>query len=105
MTSSRSERIDLRVTPEFKKLVSEAAAIASMSISEYMISKIHNSTIEDLKNVKRALLTLEDRAAILQILNTAPETPNKQLAALLKKYEETFGKTEHPPLGLTPRRR
>ncbi len=49
-TLSRTERIDLRVTEDFKRQVQEAAALASMSVSEYMIAKVYQAALSDLKD-------------------------------------------------------
>jgi uncharacterized protein (DUF1778 family) len=98
-TISRSERIDLRVTPEFKKVIAEAASLASMTVSEYIISKIYKASLEEININKLAMWSIEDLSAALKLLDM-PLTKTKMLTELENFYEKTVQKPEYPTLKL-----
>jgi uncharacterized protein (DUF1778 family) len=95
---TKSEKIELLVSSDFKDTLARYAKESSVSIPDFIISLIYKYTHKD-----RRLLTSSDRAEILRILESAPSEPNKHLTALLTKHEETFGVVNYPPLKLKPR--
>lgn len=82
--ASRTEKLDLRLTPAAKRVLQTAAAASSRSVSEFVIESA----------LARAAETLPDRtrfgldAARWQAFQAALDAPAKPIAALRKLLSE-----------------
>ena len=81
---TRSEKLDLRLTPEAKKTLHAAAAAASRSVSEFVLESALARAAEILPDRQRFELTFERWKAFQAALD-APPRPLPRLARLLKK--------------------
>ena len=82
--ATRSEKLDLRLTPEAKKTLNAAAAAASRSVSEFVLESALARAAETLPDRQRFELDAEQWKAFQTALD-APPRPLPRLAKLLKK--------------------
>jgi len=80
----RSEKLDLRLTPESKKTLSAAAAAARRSVSEFVLESALARAAETLPDRRRFELDDKQWAAFQAALD-APPRPLTRLKRLLKK--------------------
>jgi uncharacterized protein (DUF1778 family) len=83
-STTRSEKLDLRLTPEAKKTLNAAAAAASRSVSEFVLESALARAAETLPDRQRFELTVERWKAFQAALDAAPR-PLPRLRRLLKK--------------------
>jgi uncharacterized protein (DUF1778 family) len=82
-SATRSEKLDLRLTPEAKKTLNAAAAAASRSVSEFVLESALARAAETLPDRGRFNLDAERWKAFLAALD-APPRPLRRLSRLLK---------------------
>ncbi len=84
MSSSpaRSEKLDLRLSPEAKRLLQSAAAASSRSVSEFVLESALARAEETLPDRRRFGLDAEQWTAFQAALD-APARPLPRLGALL----------------------
>ena len=80
----RSEKLDLRLTPEAKKTLQAAAAAAHRSVSEFVLESALARAAETLPDRQRFELD-EAQWAAFQAALDAPPRPLPRLKQLLKK--------------------
>lgn len=71
--STRTSRIEARVTPQVLRAVKRAAEIQGRSVSDFMVTAAHeaaNRTIEDAHIIR---LSLADQRAVAEALANPPE--------------------------------
>ena len=83
-SATRSEKLDLRLTPEAKKTLNAAAAAARRSVSEFVLESALAHAAETLPDRQRFELTTERWKAFQAALD-APPRPLPRLGRLLKK--------------------
>ena len=83
-SATRSEKLDLRLTPEAKKTLNAAAAAASRSVSEFVLESALARAAETLPDRQRFELTVE-RWKAFQVALDADPRPLPRLGRLLKK--------------------
>ena len=83
-SATRSEKLDLRLTPEAKQTLHAAAAAASRSLSEFVLESALARAAETLPDRQRFELDFERWKAFQAALD-APPRPLPRLARLLKK--------------------
>ena len=81
--TSRSEKLDLRLTPEAKRALQSAAAAAQRSVSEFVLESALARAAETLPDRQRFGLGPEAWAAFQAALD-APPSAKPRLAKLLK---------------------
>jgi uncharacterized protein (DUF1778 family) len=79
----RSEKLDLRLTPEAKKMLHAAAAAAHRSVSEFVLESALARAAETLPDRRRFELD-EAQWAAFQAALDAPPRPLPRLKQLLK---------------------
>ena len=82
--TSRSEKLDLRLTPAAKRLLQTAAAANQRSVSEFVLESALARAEETLPDRRRFVLGAEDWAAFQAALD-APPRPVPRLARLLRE--------------------
>jgi uncharacterized protein (DUF1778 family) len=82
-STTRSEKLDLRLTPEAKKTLNAAAAAASRSVSEFVLESALARAAETLPDRQRFELTVERWKAFQAALDAAPR-PLPRLRRLKK---------------------
>jgi uncharacterized protein (DUF1778 family) len=83
-TQSKSERIDIRATPNDKRLLQEAAAVSRKTVSEFLLESALTHAAEVLANRRLFLLNDEQWEAFQAALD-APSVPMPRLERLLKE--------------------
>ena len=83
-SATRSEKLDLRLTPEAKKTLNAAAAAVSRSVSEFVLESALARAAETLPDRQRFELDAERWKAFQAALD-APPRPLPRLGPLLKK--------------------
>ncbi len=81
--TSRSEKLDLRLTPEAKRVLQSAAAAAQRSVSEFVLESALARAAETLPDRQRFGLGAEAWAEFQAALD-APPSAKPRLAKLLK---------------------
>ena len=80
---TRSEKLDLRLTPEAKRTLNAAATAARRSVSEFVLESALARAAETLPDRQRFVLDVEHWKAFQAALD-APPRPLPRLARLLK---------------------
>lgn len=81
-TATRSEKIDLRLTPEAKRTLHAAAAASERSVSEFVLESALARAEETLPDRRRFMLNDKQWKAFLAALD-APPRPTPRLKRLL----------------------
>jgi uncharacterized protein (DUF1778 family) len=84
-TSQRDERIDLRISPDLKTLLSRAASYCGMSLSSFLVSTAADRAKEVLAEHEALTLSPRDWEAFLAALDDA-DRPRPRLAAAARRY-------------------
>lgn len=83
-TESKSERIDIRTTTSVKRVLQEAAAAKSKTVTEFMLDVALTEAAEVLAERRLFQLDNEEWAAFQAALD-APTKPKPRLEALLRE--------------------
>lgn len=81
-TTTRSEKLDLRLTPDAKRALQQAAAAAQRSVSDFVLESALARAAETLPDRQRFGLTNEAWAAFHAALDAPPQA-KPRLAKLL----------------------
>ena len=90
-TRHRSERVEARVTPEQKKLLERAAALAGRSLTDFVLSSAQAAAVETISRHELLELTPEDQDVFVAAL-MKPPAPNEALRAAAARYLATRGR-------------
>ena len=85
--SLKEDRLEARVTPEQKKLITRAAALRGSSVTDFIVASAQQEAAETIKNFE--LLTLHDEARdvfVDAILH--PPAPNEAARKAAQRYKE-----------------
>jgi uncharacterized protein (DUF1778 family) len=85
-TSPRDERIDLRISPDLKTLLTRAASYCGMSLSSFLVSIAADRAKEVVAEHETLTLTPRDWEAFLEALDKA-DRPRPRLAAAARRYQ------------------
>ena len=81
--TTKTNRIDIRLSDQDKEMIEKAAAYSRQSVSSYIISVVIKQAQLDLKENDILYLSNEDRDFILNLLDN-PQEPNKHLKDLFR---------------------
>lgn len=84
ITETRSEKVDVRVTPTAKHILQAAAAISGQKLSEFVLESAMARAAETLPDRQHFSLDAEQWKAFQAALD-APTRPLPNLAALLRE--------------------
>lgn len=85
--STRSQRLEARVTPEQKQLFERAAALHGRSISEFVVSSAEDAAMRTIHEHDVLHLSVRDsRAFVESLLN--PSGPNEHLSRAAAAYKD-----------------
>jgi uncharacterized protein (DUF1778 family) len=84
MSESRSERIDLRLTPSAKQTLQRAASVVNKTLTEFLLDRGLEAAHEALAD-RRAFLLDEGQWAEFMARLDAPPSDNPRLRALLAR--------------------
>lgn len=83
--TARSEKLDLRVSPEAKHTLRRAAMVAHQSISEFVLQTALNKAEEVLAEQTQVMLSAQDWQAFVAALDAPPTIQSARLSRLLNE--------------------
>lgn len=87
--TTRSERIEARVSPETKALCQQAAAIQGSTLTEFMVNSAVEKAERTIRENELAALTRRDKMAFVEALLQAP-APNERLKKAAARHTQMF---------------
>jgi uncharacterized protein (DUF1778 family) len=84
-SATRSEKLDLRLTPEAKRALQSAAAASQRSVSEFVLESALARAAETLPDRQRFGLTAEAWGAFQAALDAPPEAKPRMMKLLGSK--------------------
>lgn len=84
-TATASERLEARVTPEQKTLFKEAADLQGVTLTDFIVSSVHQAAVRALEARHVLELSRNDQEAFVKAL-LRPEAPNQQLRAAWSRH-------------------
>ena len=85
-TTTRDDRIDLRISPDLKALLSRAASYCGMSLSSFLVSIAADRAKEVVAEHETLTLTPRDWDAFLAALDDV-DRPRPRLEAAVRRYK------------------
>ena len=89
--SYKVERLEARVSKREKDLFTKAAAIQGRSLTEFVVSSLHDTAVRVIESHNVIKLKERDSEVFVNALLNPPE-PNKNLKAAAKRYFKLVGK-------------
>jgi uncharacterized protein (DUF1778 family) len=89
----KSERVDVRMTPEIKELLQRAAAIRGRSLSDFVVESAQEAAVAAIRDEHVMKLTAEDSRVLAEALLNPPE-PNEALIRALRRHRELVGQVD-----------
>lgn len=80
-------RLDIRLNPDTKELIQEAAMLRNQTVTQFVVSTLAESAGRVVAEHARAALSDRDRDLFLQLLDNAP-APNRALRKAAKTYRK-----------------
>jgi uncharacterized protein (DUF1778 family) len=84
MSEVRSERVDLRMTPEAKRTLQRAAAVANKTVTEFLLDSGLNAAVDTLAD-RRVFVLDDERWSQFMAALAAPPKDNPRLRKLLAR--------------------
>jgi uncharacterized protein (DUF1778 family) len=82
---ARAERLEARVTSEEKGLLKEAANAKGVTLTDFVVSSVHEAAVRTLQERNIIELGRRDQQIFVEALLN-PEAPNKRLHAAAKRH-------------------
>jgi uncharacterized protein (DUF1778 family) len=86
-SSSKSARIETRVSPEQKELIERAAAYTGRTLSEFVVSQVEVAAKKVVDEYERIQLNQVQSKALVEAL-LSPKKPNKKLKLAMEEYRQ-----------------
>jgi uncharacterized protein (DUF1778 family) len=83
----RSKRLEIRATPEQKKLFERAAQIRGTSVTDFAVNKLLEAATEIVRETESIRLHEEDRKVFFSALLNPP-APNRYAKAAVARYKK-----------------
>ena len=83
----KSKRLEIRATPDQKKLFERAAQIRGTSVTDFAVSKLQEAAREVIQETESFRLREEDRKVFFHALTNLPE-PNDYAKAAVVRYKK-----------------
>lgn len=80
-------RLDIRLQPDTKKLIQQAAALRNQSVTQFVVSTLTAAADNAVAEHSRTVLSDRDRDLFLKLLDDPPE-PNAALRKAAKSYRK-----------------
>ena len=87
--SSKTSRIDLRVSKEQKELLETAASIKGISLSAYLLSNCLEIAQADIAEHQKLVLSDRDRDLFLSLIAHPPK-PNQDLVEAMQEFQQEY---------------
>ena len=88
---TESGRIELRIKPEEKALLSRAAALQHEDLTGFILRTVVPAAERIIERTERLQLSERDSLRVLDLLENPPK-PSAKLRAAAKKHREIFGR-------------
>lgn len=85
LATSADERLEARITSEQKKLFKEAASLQGVTLTDFVVSSVHEAAIRTLEARHVIELSRSDQRAFVDAL-MRPPAPNAELRRGWAKY-------------------
>ncbi len=82
----RSKRLEIRATPEQKKLFERAAKIRGTTVTDFAVNKLQEAALEIIQETESMRLGAEDRRVFFKALRNPPE-PTEYAKAAVARYK------------------
>ena len=89
-TTTRTQRLEARVTPELKALLVRAAELQGTSLSDFVTWHIRQAANDTIRDHERIELDAHEREVFVTALLNPPE-PNQHLQRAAAQYRATMG--------------
>ena len=88
--SSRSARLEARITLEQKDLLARAAALLGRSLTDFVITSAYETAARTVRDHEAMILSDRERKAFVSaVLN--PPAPSVRLRKAARRYKQRFG--------------
>ena len=89
--STRSARLNVRLSPDLKEVIEEAAASLGQSVSDFAVSTLVRQAGSVIEQRNVTVLSDRDRARLIAILDNVDARPNAALTGAAKRYKKELG--------------
>jgi uncharacterized protein (DUF1778 family) len=83
----RSKRLEIRATPDQKRLFERAAKIRGTSVTDFAVNKLQEAATEIIQETEALRLREEDRKVFFNALSN-PSEPNEYAKAAVARYKK-----------------
>ena len=90
-TASRTERLDLRVSADHKRLIEQAATLSGLTVSSFILDTIMQRARAVIRDTIEIELTNRDRDRFLAALADANAKPNAALRRAAQRHKKLLG--------------
>lgn len=87
---ARKERLEARVTPEFKNQLLLACSISGKSVTEFVVEHLGQAAQEVIAEHTQWKLAQQDSEAFVEALLN-PKPPSQRLTRAVKRYRQAMG--------------
>jgi len=87
--SSKTKRIDLRISKEQKELLETAASIKGISLSSYLLVNCLEIAKADITKHQKLILSDRDRDLFLSLIANPPK-PNRDLVEAMQEFQKDY---------------
>ena len=86
----RGERLEARVTADQKRLIEQAAALEGRTVTDFVLSSLHEAARRSIEAHQRLELSLRDSQAFVASL-IDPQPVNDRLRETVRRYRQVTG--------------
>jgi uncharacterized protein (DUF1778 family) len=90
------ERINLRLTASAKATLERAAALAGLSLTDYILTHTLETAREDLARAVRRCLSERDTEALLALIESEGKESTERVQEAVTHYNRVVGGAEEP---------
>lgn len=88
--SPRAARLEARISPEVLAVIRRAAEIEGRSVSDFVVSTVHQAARRTIEDAGIIRLSVEDQRRFAEVLLHPPE-PAPALCRAFEKHRKLFG--------------
>ncbi len=87
-STAKTERLELRLTAEQKRIFQEAAHLQGRSLTDFVIASVQENALQAIRDHQVLELSLRDRIAFFEAVANPPEPSERmrELATAYRKY-------------------
>jgi uncharacterized protein (DUF1778 family) len=86
----KTERIEARVSSDFKELVEQAATLSGHNLSSYVLFALNSTARRTLAEHQQTTLTADESRSFVRAL-LSPPRPNRRLRSAFDTYRQVTG--------------